>query len=99
MARIRAVEGNEARPLAAGWHLASAPAGALADPAALATASLDWCEATVPSTAASALQAAGRWSLDERRDFDAVDWWWKARLPDGPASASARRFLRIGGLA
>lgn len=99
MARVRAVEGNEARPLTAGWQVGHAPAGAIADPAALAGASLDWCEATVPSTAASALRAAGKWSLDERRDFDAVDWWWKAALPAARGGTETRRFLRIGGLA
>src|SRR5258708_23345565 len=102
MARVRAVEGTRVLPVSEGWQVASAPAGAIAHPSGLeglAAASLEWCPATVPATAASALRAAGKWQIDDRRDFDATDWWWRGRLPTEPAPGGAARWLRLGGLA
>jgi beta-mannosidase len=92
--------------LGGSWQLASSPAGAIASPAALEGAALDWCDATVPSTVASALRAAKRWTLDSRVDLDADDWWWRCTfsLP-APAeqahdrAADTPAVLRLGGLA
>ncbi|MEZ5273886.1 MAG: glycoside hydrolase family 2 protein [Ilumatobacteraceae bacterium] len=77
------------------WSIAATPAGAAADPQALAAVAGVWTPAQVPGTVAAALRDAGRWGLDDRADFDADDWWWRARRtgPAGPA------VLRFGGLA
>src|SRR5258708_2605795 len=99
MARVRAVEGTRVLPLASGWRVAAALPESLANPDALGNAMLDWCDATVPATAASALRAAGKWSIDDRRDFDAVDWWWRREVTSEAASPGAPSFLLIGGLA
>jgi beta-mannosidase len=77
-----------------GWALTSLPAGAASDPASLATCDVTWIPAAVPGTAASALRAAGRWSFDAPRDFDAEDWWYRWRFGPQPDS-----ILRLDGLA
>jgi beta-mannosidase len=46
---------------------------------------------------AAALRAAGLWSLEERRDFDAEDWWYRGRFSVGDPGRPAR--LRFEGLA
>ncbi len=66
--------------LDAGWQVAAAPAGAIADPAGLDAANLTWFAAQVPGTAAGALRAAGAWSFDTPRAFDADDWWWRCTV-------------------
>jgi len=71
------VRGQARIPLHDGW-VASAPAGSIADPSGLS--GLTWIETTLPNTAAGALRAAGAWSLDDTRRFDADDWWWRVRL-------------------
>lgn len=76
------------------WALTSLPAGAATDPASFAAQQADWLPAVVPGTAASALRSAGRWSLDDRRDFDADDWWYRWRFGPRPDSV-----LRLDGLA
>ncbi len=99
MARVRTVEGTRTVALDAGWELAEAGAGTIPDPGGLAAASLDWCPATIPATAASALRAAGKWNVDVRRDFDAGDWWWRREIAAEAVGADLRRWLRLGGLA
>lgn len=74
------------------------PAGAAADPVALAQHQLDWISAQVPGTAAGALRAAGRWALDSSHDFDAEDGWWHCEF-ERPASSEAEYCLRFDGLA
>ncbi|MEY2452329.1 MAG: beta-mannosidase [Acidimicrobiaceae bacterium] len=80
------------------WNLCATPPGAAQNPDELTALDLQWLPATVPGTAASALRAAGRWSIDDDRDFDADDWWWRAtfRVADGSEHSS---LLDIGGLA
>ena len=91
--RVRGVTGTVRTQLARGWQLAAAkPAGDL-DVLPGGLDSLRWFAATAPGTAASALRAAGAWSWDTPRDFDAEDWWW--RVPLGGASGS----LAIDGIA
>jgi beta-mannosidase len=99
VARIRSVEGTRVTPLAHGWRVASAPAGRIASPHDLADAELDWCDATLPCTAASALRAAGRWSLEHCVDFDADDWWWRHTFSIERAETSAAHVLRFEGIA
>src|SRR6185312_545671 len=102
MARVRSVGGTRSTPLSEGWQVASAPAGTIADATALAAAdaagSIEWTAARVPSTAASSLRAAGRWTFDDRVDFDAADWWWRTGFSSA-CSAAIARVLRFGGLA
>jgi beta-mannosidase len=80
--RVRAVTGRTRALLDRGWEVAVTPAGALAEPHELASASLRWIPAPVPGTAASALREAGVWSVDERRNFDGEDWWWRVRFDE-----------------
>jgi beta-mannosidase len=90
--------GSEA--LGAGFRCAAAPPGSLAGPEALDAAALDWIPAPLPGTAASALRAAGRFSLDgPPRRFDADDWWWRGRFPAAPAGPGGETWLGCDGLA
>jgi beta-mannosidase len=79
--------------------VAATPAGHIAGPDGLVEARLDWCDSTVPSTAASALRAASRWNIDDRVDFDAFDWWWRCDFSADTQPAGTSRWLRFGGLA
>src|ERR1019366_7261452 len=99
MALVRSVEGTRVIPLAGGWHVAAAPAGHTAGPEVLADSRLDWCAATAPSTAAAALRASSRWTLDDRVDFDAFDWWWRCEFSVEPRQTPVSSWLRFGGLA
>src|SRR5512140_242303 len=78
MTRVRGVTGHTRIAVEHGWELAAAPAGSIVDPDGLH--GLRWIPATVPGTAAGALRAAGTWTWDDRRAFDAEDWWWRAPL-------------------
>jgi beta-mannosidase len=71
----------------------------MAGPEDLASASLDWCPAAAPATAASALRSASRWTFDHRIDFDASDWWWRCDFTAEGGDAQVPRSLRFGGLA
>lgn len=77
------------------WSVAATPPGGAADPQALTRQAPGWLPAEVPGTAAAALRAAGQWGLDDDRDFDAEDWWWRSRRQGAPGPA----VLRFGGLA
>jgi beta-mannosidase len=80
-----------------GWQLCATNPGACDAPPALdsvvpATA---WIATKLPATVASALRAAGNWSLDgATRQFDAEDWWFRLSF-DGPSDASPAKW-RIG---
>jgi beta-mannosidase len=99
MARVRSVEGTVVTPLITGWECASVAPGSAGDPSALDGLKPTWVEAIVPGTAAAALAAAGLWSFEHPRDFDADDWWFRTRLHDTDATGVARTVLRFGGLA
>lgn len=78
-------------PVSAGWELCLTAAGACATPDDLAA---DWIPATVPGTAASALEAAGLWHRDRPDSLHDRDVWYRVTLRGhGP------RRLRLGGLA
>ena len=76
MGRTRSVTGNLRTALDSGWQMAAAPAGSTFEQ----RDEWSWLAAHVPGTAASALRAAGAWSWDESRLFDAEDWWWRLRF-------------------
>ena len=92
MARWKALDRPAPRFLAEGWTMTVTPAGALAAPPA--DAGLDWLPASVPGTAAAALAASGRISLDSPVPLHDKDIWYRRRI-DG---AGAHR-LRFEGLA
>ena len=89
--RARSVTGHTRVAIDRGWEVAAAPAGSIGDPRELG--GLRWIPATVPGTAAGALRAAGAWSWDDHRAFDAEDWWWRVPLAD------ARGTLGLDGIA
>src|SRR5689334_4980447 len=98
--RVRAVAGHRVQRLAEGWRLASSAASALDGPRALSAARLDWIDAHAPSTVASVLSAAGRWSLDgDARRFDADDWWYRTIFDAEPATSDEQLWLCFDGLA
>ncbi len=98
--RLREISGHTADRLAAGWELAACAPGAIGGPEALDRATLDWTQCVEPMTAAAALRAAGRWSLDgPPRRFDAEDWWYRARFPAEPAESGEQLWLCFDGLA
>jgi beta-mannosidase len=98
MARVRSVGGTRTTLLSQGWRFAPAAAGQVLGPDDLDRSGLDWCPATAPATAASALRAASKWDLDSRVDFDAPDWWWRCDF-SASGDDAATRVLRLGGLA
>ncbi|HWJ75782.1 MAG TPA: glycoside hydrolase family 2 protein [Kaistia sp.] len=65
-----------------GWQLALTAAGAFHAPQDEA----EWLPAIVPGTAAQALAALGRWSLDRPEPLADQDIWYRVTLPgNGPA--------------
>ncbi|MGH7284546.1 MAG: glycosyl hydrolase 2 galactose-binding domain-containing protein, partial [Polyangiaceae bacterium] len=73
--------------------------GAVENPDLLPDDASAWKPARAPGTVASALRAAGEWSVGTERGFDRHDWWYRCRFE---AEAQARRrmaTLEIGGLA
>lgn len=98
--RIRAITGHLRESLTTGWSVACTPPGAVSSPHDLASVSLDWVTAHVPSTAAETLAAAGRWSLDRAtRDFDAEDWWYRTTFAATASDDRVERWLAFEGLA
>jgi beta-mannosidase len=92
VARIRAIDGASPRAVEGPWELLVTPAGTCAGPGDLAATG--WIPATVPGTAASSLQAAGRWSEAEPTPLHDRDIWYRTRL-----SGVGRERLRFEGLA
>lgn len=74
------------------WECAPAPPGGDLD----GTRQLDWIPAAVPGTAAAAVRDVAGWQAAVDRDFDAEDWWYRARFgrPEG-----RRWVLELDGLA
>ncbi len=75
------------------WQLALTAPDSASAPDALPR-DLDWAPAIVPGTAAQALQAAGRWSLDRPTPLHDKDIWYRTRF-----AGSGAHTLRFGGLA
>jgi beta-mannosidase len=89
----------DALPLSSDWTMAASAPNEIAEPGQLHAHKLSWVPATVPGTVAAALQAAGRWDLDDEDDFDASDWWVRTSFEADPADAATRRVVAFGGLA
>ncbi|HKP59639.1 MAG TPA: hypothetical protein VJV78_23105 [Polyangiales bacterium] len=81
-----------------GWELATLPAGAAADPRALATFAPSWLAAQVPGTVASALRALGRDVFRDKPALDADDHFYRCRFALPPSAAGAHT-LAFDGLA
>lgn len=80
--------------------MCATPPSAHDNPAALPAAGLQWIAFTAPGTAASALKAAGLWSLDAApRRFDAEDWWFRTRFTAPACGATEKLVLGFDGLA
>lgn len=86
--------GGTITPIERGWQVARAEPGQQADPG-----TLSWLDAAVPGTAAGAMRAAGRWQPGRPLDFDASDWWFRARFDADRASAGERMLLHLDGVA
>lgn len=98
--RVRDVAGHRILRLADGWQVASSPANALDNPAALQAARLEWLGARAPSTVASTLRDAGLWSLDgDAYRFDADDWWYRTTFEVEAAEPDEQLWLCFDGLA
>ncbi|MEP7344659.1 MAG: glycoside hydrolase family 2 protein [Gemmatimonadaceae bacterium] len=98
--RLRAITGHCVDSLSEGWELGASAAGAISGPRELNAACLDWLPTSVPSTAASSLRAAGKWSLDgAARRFDAEDWWYRAHFATDLVEADQQLWLCFDGLA
>ena len=98
--RVRAISSHRVVPLPSGWSVGECAPGAIAGPGALAAAAIEWLPAHVPSTVASALSAAGRWSLDGApRRFDAHDWWYRTTFRAEGIAADEELWLCFDGLA
>ncbi len=101
MARIRAATNISVQPLDAFEfvEVTQEPgADTPSQPEALST-ELRWVPAEVPGTVAGALRKQGSWSFDDRRDFDASDFWYRARFSSTPVGEDEAIYLRLGGLA
>ena len=91
------VDCHETVRLASGWEAAWAPPSLDGDPRLVD--GLDWLPARVPGTAAAALLDAGLWRPHDRRDLDAEDWWFRARLPALATAPGDERALVLEGVA
>lgn len=99
MARVRSVDGSFETSLTGGWQCAAVEPGSIDHPRTLAASGVKWFDARAPGTAASALARASAWSLEDSRDFDAQDWWFRVRAKTASHSRTAKTILRFGGLA
>lgn len=86
---IKSVSGRKVTALSGGWQMALSAPGATPG-----TEPADWIPAPVPGTAAQALQAAGRYSLEAPTPLHDKDVWYRLRF-----AASGKRTLRFSGLA
>ncbi|HEX8754666.1 MAG TPA: hypothetical protein VF731_14730 [Solirubrobacterales bacterium] len=87
----------ERQPVETGWEAARCAPDACPDPAA--ADGLDWMAATVPGTAAAALERAGAWAPGEPSDLDGEDWWFRTTLRAAPAAPEEELILRLEGIA
>ncbi len=77
------------------WECCSTQPDEIESPEGLDKAEIHWWPASVPGTAAGALRSAHQ--LNDDRDFDSTDWWFRCRFP-GPETATGW-LLHLGGLA
>lgn len=98
--RIRAITGHTTAWLAEGWEFAPCAPDTVTEPGGLAALDGAWLPTSVPCTAASALRARDRWSLDgPTRRFDAEDWWFRTTFAAAAPAPGEQLVLRLDGLA
>jgi beta-mannosidase len=83
----------------ADWQLCSTEPDAALTPEQLQHLDVEWLPAQVPGTAASALRAIGHWGIDDERDFDATDWWWRTTVVAASDADIGSWQLVVGGVA
>lgn len=93
MALIRGISGDDVAALTSGWTLALCAPDAARTPDE-ADRRAEWLPAIVPGTAAEALRALGRWSLDNPGALHDVDIWYRTAF-----DAAGQQNLRLEGLA
>src|SRR5580765_3317735 len=91
-----ALSHNPARPLDGRWEIAALSPGLASHPADLETMQPEWMPCAGPMPAAAALRGCGRWDLENPRDFDADDWWYRCTFT---ADCAGPVRLRFEGLA
>ena len=79
------------------WEFAQSEPGVVSSPVDLATAKLNWLSAIVPGTVAQSLQAHHVWQLDDKRNLDDHDWWYRCEFSADTDAAS--QLLKFNGLA
>jgi beta-mannosidase len=97
MARARILGACSAQPVEGVWEIAALAPAPAATPADLDRLRPEWIACDGPMPAAAALRAAGRWDVDQARDFDAEDWWYRCRFSSPDTGEPVR--LRFEGLA
>src|SRR5262245_46332886 len=97
MALARVLGARAARPLDGVWEIASLAPGQAAQPADLNVLAAKWIACAEALPVAAALAAAGDEDLEQSRDLDANDWWYRCRFSSPSRPAAAR--LRFDGLA
>jgi beta-mannosidase len=88
----------ERTPVTTGWRFARSEPDRFATPDELSSEKLDWQEATVPCTVASALRAQTGSSAPAALDFDETDFWFRVDF-DGSSAESGPVELVCHGLA
>ena len=81
------------QPLDGTWELTSTLPDACACPAELTPTSI-WIPARAPGTVAMALQAVGQFDIENPREIDDHDWWFRTML-----KGNGRHRITFGGLA
>lgn len=102
MARIAAASHRRRRALTDGWQLTELSPGTEPGPAGprdLETLATPWLPALVPGTVASSLRAAGRFSLETPKNFDASEYWYRTRFDAAEARPGEALRLSLAGLA
>lgn len=79
------------------WSCCAQPAGSVTHPDQLPESG--WLPAPVSGTVAAALQANGQWDINERRDLDAEDWWYRTTFDAPDHGAGDPCYLFFDGLA
>ncbi len=98
--RVRSVSSYRRHLLATGWEMCSTQPGAFEHPAALSEAAIEWLQIGKPTTAADALRALGKWSLNgAARRFDSEDWWFRVRFTTPQCEGHGKLVLGFDGLA
>ena len=98
MARVRTASNYGVEPIV-DWQMTEGSAVVEPDVASAVASLTGWQQAEVPGTVASTLRAAKAWSFDTPKDFDASEYWYRARVVSRSAEPGSSVWLCLGGLA